>query len=270
MSERDPEASDMQSPFERTLLLSARADAPPPEAAQQAWLRFSGVLATTAVSSGSLHAGAVAAGSGWVHFLRASPLKHVLIGAIGGGALTFAWFQAHPERAREVAPPELRIVSLGQLSAPPSSAAPLASEPLPAPPPRAAAPLHAAAPLRAASASSALHAREQLLTSGAPRTPTDRKALESAGPSTLAAETAALDAARNASAGGAFHRALSLLAQYQQEFPRGVLRSDAEVATIETLNAAGQRAEAARRAMQFLVAYPNDPHSSTLKRLFAR
>lgn len=266
MSEREQEPSDMQSPFERTLLLSAAADAPPPEASEQAWLRFSDVLASAAVSSGSLHAGAVAAGRGWAHFLRASPLKNLLIGALGGGALTFAWFHAHPEQVRDIAPPEVRVISLRQASTPPSSAAPLAHEPLPLPPP----PPTAAAPRHAASAWGALHARAKSPTSGAQRTPTDSKALESAQPSTLSAETAALDAARNASAGGAFHRALSLLAQYQQDFPGGVLRSDAEVATIETLNAAGDRAEAERRAMQFLVEYPNDPHSATLKRLFAR
>ncbi len=104
--------------------------------------------------------------------------------------------------------------------------------------------------------------------SAATATPTHH--LEPAAPSTLSAETAALDAARKASAAGAFHRALSPLAQYQQDFPHGVLRAAAEVASIQILSASGDHAQAVRRAMQFLAEYPNDPHSATLKLLLAR
>ncbi len=261
MSEQDREHTDMPSPFERSLLLSARADAPPSEATEQAWLRFSGVMAAAAASAGSLHAGAIAATSGWARLVRLSALKYLAIGALGGSALTFAWLRTHPIQGREAAA-AVRSANAESASAAYAPAPPLARVAKSQPEPTAVIPGHGAAAIERKHEKPPSAATAQTLAHSAP--------FASAAPTSLSAETAALDAARNASATGAFQRALSLLARYQQDFPNGVLRDDAEVATIQTLDAAGEHTQAARRAMQFLAAYPNDPHSATLKRLLSR
>ena len=109
MSEHEP--SEMQTPFERTLLLSARADAPPPQAAEEAWSRFSAVMGVAALSAASLPACALGASSAGAHLLRLGAWKYILIGALGGTALTIAWFQAHPSQARET-PAEGRVARM--------------------------------------------------------------------------------------------------------------------------------------------------------------
>ena len=259
MSVREQKLSDMQTPFERTLLLSARADALPPEATEQAWLRFSGVMGAATLSAGAAHAGAVATSTGWAQLVRLGALKYLLLGALGGSALTVTWFRAHPVRVREATPAALLAASVAASSAAAAVAPPTASEAAIAPP------------------ASTLTLKHKISSNSAPfsqqKSPAAATAEartsepDSAPPSTLSAETAALDAARNASAAGAFQRALRLLQQFQQDFPHSVLRADAQAATIQTLEAAGEHAQATRQAMQFLAEYPNAPHSMTLKRL---
>jgi hypothetical protein len=88
-------------------------------------------------------------------------------------------------------------------------------------------------------------------------------------PSTLAAEVAALDAARAAAAAGRPDETLRLVGQYRYDFPDGELRADAEVVAIRALAGKGERAEAARLAARFLARYPDDPHAAEIRRLAA-
>jgi outer membrane protein assembly factor BamD (BamD/ComL family) len=91
-----------------------------------------------------------------------------------------------------------------------------------------------------------------------------------AGSSTLAAEVAALDAARTAAAAGELDRTLRLLDRYHYEFPAGELAADADVVAIEARAAQGDHAEVARLAARFLARYPNDPHAAEVRRLGGR
>ena len=86
-------------------------------------------------------------------------------------------------------------------------------------------------------------------------------------PSTLAAEVAALDAARKAAAGGDPDATLSLLDRYRYDFPDGELAADAEVVAIEAFAAKGDRAAVAQRVARFLALHPNDPHAAAVRRL---
>ncbi len=252
-----PEVADM---FERTLLDSARGDGVSAEATEQAWRRFSGLLAGAAVSAGGAHAATQsAAGAGLLSRLGAG--KYLLLGALGGSALTFAWFGSQ----RVSQPSPMRVAT--PLTTLPSAVVPSQSSngSVPAAIPESA-PAHAApvrAPLARSSASARLH--EPALTDH-PRS-TEPQSESAIAPSTLSAEVAALDAARAASRAGAYNRALDLLGQYQADFPTGVLRADAEVASIEALYEKGERGQASRRAAEFLVQFPNDPHSTAVRRL---
>jgi hypothetical protein len=248
----------MQTAFERTLLRSAQSDAPPPEATEQAWLRFSGMMSAAALSAGAAHVGTSAASGGWARLLRLRALKYLMVSSLAAGALTALWFKAHPIRGHET-PMASTQPSLVEPSSPVAiTVAPSASGAVVAPPPSAPMPQHPSS-----NGTQRRHAQFSTATTAKART----TASESAPPSTLSAEIAALDAARKASAAGSFQDALSLLQQFQQDFPRSVLGADAEVATIQTLEASGDHAQAARRAMQFLAQYPNDPHSAALKAL---
>ncbi|MEP7052803.1 MAG: hypothetical protein ABJB12_20715 [Pseudomonadota bacterium] len=255
MTKQEQEAADLQTPFERTLLRSASADAPPQEATEQAWLRFSGAMGAAALAAGSLPN--ASASVGWARVLSGRALKCVLLGALGGAAITAIWFRTHPTHVHESTPAMALVASVASSSA--RSVAEAPSDVAAAQPPSAPAAQH----FKSASRPPRRHDTLPARAAAAARTGEPQPAPLS----TLAAETAALDAARKASAQGAFQHALSLLEQFQQTFPHSELRGDAEVATIQTLQAAGDHAQAARRAMQFLAQYPNDPHSGTLKAL---
>jgi hypothetical protein len=258
-----PETAEM---FERTLLESARSDGVSAEATEQAWLRFSGLLASAVVSAGGAHAAARSAATLRV-VSRLGASKYLLLGALGGSALTFAWFgsqrASQPTQTRAITSTPAPLPSAVVASQSSSDSAP--SLILEAAAPRAA-PLRAR--LAASSASARLH--EPALPKPAQPSSLEGSKSESVStPSTLTAEVVALDTARAAARAGAYDRALKLLGKYQADFPAGALRGDAEVASIEALYEKGERTEAARRAARFLAQFPNDPHSMAVRRLLA-
>ncbi|MET0412785.1 MAG: hypothetical protein ABW217_15885, partial [Polyangiaceae bacterium] len=85
--------------------------------------------------------------------------------------------------------------------------------------------------------------------------------------STLEREVALLDAVRSALTASDFGAALSLIAEYRQQFERGELARDADVFEVEAFAGQGERARAARAAQKFLRLYPRDPHATRLRAL---
>jgi TolA-binding protein len=85
--------------------------------------------------------------------------------------------------------------------------------------------------------------------------------------SSLEAEVAALDRARTVLAGGDPARALALLNQYEQTFPKGVLRPEASYLRIEALSQSGQRGAARDLAARFLARHPKSLHAAQLRAL---
>src|SRR5450432_3337657 len=249
--------------FDRTLLDSARVDGVSAEATEQAWLRFSVLLAGAAVSAGGAHAATQSAASlGLLSRLGAG--KYLLLGALGGSALTFAWLGSHrvgrPSPMRDVAAPLTTLPSAVVPSQSSHGSVPAASPET--------APAHTtAARARLARSPAGARLHEPALAKADRPSSTESQSESAFAASTLSAEVAALDAARAASRAGAYNRALDLLGQYQADFPTGVLRADAEVASIEALYEKGDRGQAARRAAEFLVQFPNDPHSIAVRRL---
>ena len=88
--------------------------------------------------------------------------------------------------------------------------------------------------------------------------------------SSLEGEVTALDRARSALAAGDAARALALLAQYEQVFPKGALRPEATYLKIQALSKSGQREAARDLAARFLAKHPSSPHAAQLQALISR
>jgi hypothetical protein len=234
--------------FERALLDSARADEPSAEVTKQAWARFSASM--MAVAPGGRAAGAPVAGGA----VRGVAVKWLLLGAIGGSVLTGVSMRSS----------YFKTLVSSRATVSPSAAAVRADE-IHQSPPRM--PTFVDPPVPAARFGSArsIVARRTAGQDGLPR----REGPLAAGPpfSSLAAEVAALDAARTAASANSFDEVLRLIDQYHYDFPLGELSADADVVAIEVLDAKNDRAEAERRAARFLERYPNDPHAARLRRL---
>jgi TolA-binding protein len=69
-----------------------------------------------------------------------------------------------------------------------------------------------------------------------------------------------LDQARAAVKSGAHDKALRTLAKYDQKFPRGQFRQEAQVLRMEALKQSGKSASASALAKRFLAEHPNSPH----------
>jgi hypothetical protein len=80
----------------------------------------------------------------------------------------------------------------------------------------------------------------------------------------LAEEVAALDRARRFVANDPA-RALGLLDEYEQRFPKGDLAPEALVLRIEALVRAGERARAEILASSFLASHPRSPHAKRIR-----
>ena len=223
--------------FERRLLTSARQDAPP-DSPEAAWSRFTATFHLTAPTPHPppppppLPAPAAA-----------SAMKWLLLGAIGGTALTAGFMQGRrsPVTPVPASPAPLQRVAKESIS--------------PRPP----------VPLEEASKPSA----------SKPRAPRPHHRLGSApahsppapDPSTLIAEVARIDAARAALARGDAEEALTRIAHYHRDFPRSALAPDADVVALEALAAQKDWPALQRQAAAFLTRYPHDPHTPHVQAL---
>jgi len=286
LNDRQGGAASLDAAFERSLLDSAHVDAPSDAATQAAWARFAATAVGTAASTAAVRQGML------VEAVRSSALKWLLLGALGGSAVTAAWMHGvqtadRPSLAQVEPSPTVAPRTAAQRELPPREVAVPAGDSAGALPP-----LIEVTDMAVSDGSSALGLANQATVAVRSRRAPDptpvpaarsrahlsateaspHAALEpsSTPTSTLDAEVAALDAVRAAISAAAFHRALRLIEQYRQDFPAGELARDADVFEIETLTAQGDRAEATRQADRFLARYPNDPHLARLRGLVGR
>ena len=98
--------TEAERAFEQTLLDSARFDALPTQATEQAWQRFSGLLTGLAVSPAI---GARLATPETARLARFAALKWLLLGALGGSAATVVWFGSHGEPRGQGTPPSVSL-----------------------------------------------------------------------------------------------------------------------------------------------------------------
>lgn len=237
---RDGAGDGPEHEFERVLIASARSDELPTAQAEEAWTRLAAAMAGLPnVSGGTPFGGARGAEVATAH---GAATKWLLLGALGGGVVTAAlmgWGERHRPQAIVAAP---SVVA-------------------PAEPPRSG-PVGPFGPI----AKRGVRSEPAFSRAGSARRPTakDDEPGRVAERSTLAAEVAALDAARMA---GDADETLRLVDRYQYDFPAGELAADAEVVAMEALAAKGDRREVTLRVARFLARYPNDPHAAEVRRL---
>lgn len=82
----------------------------------------------------------------------------------------------------------------------------------------------------------------------------------------LSAESALITQARAQLRNGDADAAQQLLRTLHKKFPKGMLRQEREVLTIEVLAARGNASAAQQRARAFIAAHPESPHSAQLSR----
>ena len=264
--------------FERSLLESARKDAPP-HSAQDAWARFAGALSLVApspapgsdlcgpgTSAGATGAGTVTKAAG-ARAVRMAALKWLLLGAIGGSAAT-AVIERREWKPNSLAPAVERMPA-----APVKVAEAVRTPLLAALEPRTTSP---GTPARRPGQARTRpiqhkpgvgHVTETLSTADDQAKTVRHLAAAS---STLAAEVSWIDAARTASLDGNHDEAIRLIERYHRDFPKGALGPDADVVALEAVAAKRDRAEVARRSALFLSQYPSDPHAARVRGLADR
>jgi len=242
--------SDLE--FERALLEAGRADELPHADTPRAWARFAAESAVTmAALPARLGAAPIARAAAAARAARGGAAKWLVAGVLGGSVVTAGLMEWRHPGAPALAPAAV-------VSSPP--AARQGEPPPPVDRARIAAPelkeTDAIAPLGSTAPGTRARAAARRREAGAADLP-----------STLGAEVAALDAAREAAAAGDPDEALRLVDRYRYDFPAGELAADAEVVAIEALVAKGDHAEATRRAERFLARAPHDPHAAEVRRL---
>jgi hypothetical protein len=247
MSSSDHDGTATDVAFERALIDSARGDDLPHAGVEPAWARLASQLAVVSAAlpvgrgAGAPSAGALLQSP---TVARGAAAKWFLVGALGGTLVTAGLVEwRHPRAAAPLA---------AERTAAPALEAQLVREPTAV---RIAGPEIDEGP--------AQRPRPAPTRSG----PRPRRQLAAIAPSTLAAEVAALDAVRRASAAGRQDEALRLLDRFQYDFPEGELAADAEVVAINALAAKGDAADATQRAQRFLARFPNDPHAADMRRI---
>jgi len=261
--------------FERRLLDSARGDGPPDDP-RSAWARLSSVSSSIhwrAPDDGRRHGWEATANptDGGGRLFRAdagtslrAPAKWLLLGAIGGSALTAAvMVRNRSERTVAFATPVAREPRV------PANVADATDVRAPVGLPE----IAPAAVYGASTASGPPHPRRS--GPGRARATQDRVGSEvsadepveasTTDSSTLAAEVSRIDAARSANARGDYDQAIRGIERYHRDFPDGALAPDADVVALEAVAAKRDRPEAARRAALFLSRYPGDPHTARVK-----
>jgi hypothetical protein len=240
--------------FESALLRSASCDAPDADASERAWMRFATMTAMI-TGAGMAHRApsigprTTARVDRLVRAMTAA--KWVVIGAIGGGAATLVLVSRRAPAQRPT--PYALMAHTVDVGAP----APVVTPPtVQAEPAVAVISVHAGTDLVTALLPSHLPARASAVGSTPP-----------AEPSSLAAEVAALDAARRSLDTGAPDETLTILARYLQEFPKGKLVPEAEVMAIEVRAAKGDRARVVREATRFLQRHPTAPQRTRVEQL---
>jgi len=227
--------STPESELERALLDAGRSYTAPGSMRTKTLL----ALGLSAVATSTAPSAAAAASSS----LTKAALSKVAIAALViGGATVPAWLYLSQTSSSPVVPP--KAVSTAVVPQTPPESVPLVSAPL------VNAPLEIAEVQPSNTAPSASTARVEPRPVSAPP---------------LAAELAALDAARTSLSHSDPNAALAALDGYARSFPRGKLKLEAEVLRIGALAKSGQTDAARKRAELFLRRHPDSVLASRVR-----
>jgi hypothetical protein len=266
MSEPRRLLEDGESEFERSLLRSAKHDAPSPALRHKTLVAFglgTGVASAAATATATATAMATATAA-TATAARLALLKWIGFGVMSGVLTVAAVAVTHSSSA-----PPVRASAgalLAPVEAPVKGAAPVSAEAptldpakLPAPSSEARAPELGVPPV-AVEASRSVEPDKR---SDGPRPAASVEPPRS----TLADELATLDVAREAIAAGDASRAFQALDRHDRAFPRALLGPEATVLRVEAMVLRGDRTGAASLGTAFLAAHPRSPHASRIRSL---
>ena len=249
MSEPPRLLAEWDNDLGRAALSSARLDSPPSGAAERAAAALAGAMSVAALTAATAANGTAATSAVTTSSMATSAggmfglAKVVAIGSLlVGGTVAGAKVAGYLSSPRS-SPPSAKL-----------GASPSVSN-SPAPPQVVEAPAPVNVPAKAA---------PQGLT------PMVAGTRPSARTSTLPLELAALDQARVALSNGQSRHALTLLADHDARFPRGVLSSEATLLRVEALIGTGDTKGARALAERFIAANPGSPHVQRLRSLCGR
>jgi hypothetical protein len=236
MPRRLLEASDEDCAPHRALLQAARDEAPTREKVE-AW------LAVGAAAGGGGAGPAPGGHLGWSKVVAS-------LGAVVVAGVVVVLVLGRRAHEAPASPPSSELVAPEVQTATPDPTAPFAV---------AAAAAAAAAPAESASTA-------PLPSAGSPsaRGPVAASASSTA-TSSLEAELARLREARSQLASGNAGGALATVSRYEREFPRGMLRPEAEAIAVDALVASGRTAEARARARRFVNAFGTSPQAERMR-----
>lgn len=227
--------------FDRSLLESAQDDRAPEGAEARALAALGiGAVATGAALVASHVTGAPPAAATASKVATAVVLKWVAVGVVVSAVPLAYVAGTRKERPPEASTPAARS------STPSATVSSIANveAPVPAVEPSAVASVEPPAPSASARSSPPVAAPSARAT---PVRTAD----------TLSAELDLLDRTRAALSGHDAAEARRLLDEYESRYPRGMLREEAELASIETLVAGGRTADANQAALHFIADHPN-------------
>ena len=256
MTERHRPVSS-QEELAASLIASARLDEEPvPDRVRHGMLAALG--AAGVVGSASVVAGAA---SGALHRLALVKwlAATVIVGSAGVGV--YAAVNQRPSSGGNADPTSEGAHAVGHGEKPPATQAPATVDEA------SAAPVLPAAEAHDDDASPAEPRAQQHRGAAAGTSSADKV---NASDSSLDGEVTALDRARSALGAGDATRALELLGQYEQAFPKGALRPEATYLRIQALSKSGQRDAARELAARFLAKHPSSPHAAQLQALLSR
>jgi len=236
----DPERLLASKGLKAELLASAKTDRAPDGSRRRA-LAVAAVAAAATTHSATATAGLSA-------LARVAVWKWIAVGAVGLGTVVAAravWVPPATEAPRESVTP--RVTARG---------APLSGQPAKDPPPTATAvPLPLVQQPRVASAPGPV----MPVATAAPTSKPEPPAPKVPSSSTLPAEIAAIDQAKQVLASGDTADALRQIDAYRVAFPAGTLSAEATALRIEALARAGRRDEARAELARLRASHPDSP-----------
>jgi hypothetical protein len=227
------------TPLERRLLGAASSERPSPELSA----RMAGAIGISLPSAGAPPGGSKG-GAGLRHAVsRSKTLVPWLSGAVVAAVVAGAFVAGRGGTPSQMSG-ALSVVAPSVVSAAVARAAPSALPPRVDEPPRV--------------------ESEPVPSAPAPASPRARAPGQVA---ELAAQIALVDAARAALAGGHAERALSIVRDYQMDYPSGTFRPEVSAIKIEALVKLGRKAEARALSERFVKAYGPGPLTERVARL---
>ncbi len=246
--------------WEKSVISSAALDAPSPEFRRNLAQKLGVTLGAAGVAATTTSTAKAVGGALWLKWMGVG----FAVGVVGLGAASYATSPTSPT------PSAPAVVRVAATTVPPRSALvpTLTASPVPSDSTAPAVVASTNLPLEPASAPRSGAVNGAPPPSAAVATgPLGTASFAPAGPSELAAETAAIQAVRASLAAHQASRALEQIDRYEQSYPAGLFALEAEVLRIDANSQLGSSGTVKQLAERFLSAHPDSPYARHVRTL---